>query len=174
MAVDAVNGTNGTSPTTGTSSTASSGNSTSTMSATDFYKLLIAEMQYQDPTQPMDNSKIVEQVANIRNIESSTSMTAALQSVTRQQNFGTAAGLIGKLITGSVKDSAGNDQTVSGVVKGVRFESDGNAVLDLDNGSSLPLSAVTAVQSAPAAANQSGQSAQTGQSLLSFMKPRAA
>ncbi len=136
--------------TSGVSSTATSGSSPSSMSSTDFYKLLIAELQYQDPFQPMDNSKMVEQVANIRNIESSTSMTNALASVTRQQNFGTAAGLIGKMVRGQVTDANGKDQTVEGTVRSVRFEKDGDVILDLDNGGSLPLTAVVAVQNAAA------------------------
>ncbi len=135
---------------TGTSSATTSGKSAASMNSTDFYKLLIAELRYQDPFQPMDNSKMVEQVANIRNIESSTSMTSALESVTRQQNFGTAASLIGKMVSGQVKDGDGKDQTVQGVVTSVRFEQNGNVVLDLDNGGSLPLTAVVTVQSAQA------------------------
>lgn len=140
MAVDAV--TSGT----GVSSAAAAGQNASQMSSDDFYKLLIAELRYQDPMQPMDNAKMVEQVAGIRNIEASTSMTNALSSVTRQQNFGTASSLIGKKVTGQVKDASGTDQTVEGVVTGVRFESNGKVVLELDGKTALPLEAVVHVE----------------------------
>jgi flagellar basal-body rod modification protein FlgD len=140
MAVDSV--TSGA----GVSSSAATGQNAAQMSSDDFYKLLIAELRYQDPMQPMDNSKMVEQVAGIRNIEASTSMTNALSSVTRQQNFGTASSLIGKKVVGQVKDASGTDQSVEGVVTGVRFESNGSVVLELDNKTALPLEAVVHVE----------------------------
>jgi flagellar basal-body rod modification protein FlgD len=123
------------------------------MTTDAFYKLLIAEMRYQDPMEPMDNSKMVEQVAGIRSIEASTSMTKTLETVTRQQNYATAAGLIGKQITGVVKDTAGNEYEISGLVTRVTFEPSGQVILELDDGAArLPLELVTQVQNpAPAA-----------------------
>lgn len=129
----------------GPSSAAPAANGTAGMKSEDFYKLLIAELRYQDPMQPMDNSKMVEQVAGIRNMEASTNMSTALQSVTRQQNFGTASNLIGKMITGKVSSSTGQEQTLQGVVTGVRFESNGSVILELDTGDALPLEGVVRV-----------------------------
>lgn len=140
MAVDAV------SSTSGTSSTTASGKSASEMSSADFYKLLIAELQYQDPFEPMDNAKMVEQMASIRNMESSASLTKALESVTRQQNFGTASTMIGKAVTGEVTDSMGEKHEISGVVSRVHFESDGDVILELEGGTQLPLESVVLVQ----------------------------
>ncbi len=134
-----------------------SGKSAAQMTSEDFYKLLIAELRYQDPMEPMDNSKMVEQVAGIRNIEASTNMTSALSSVTRQQNFGTASSLIGKAVVGRVKDDAGNEQTIQGVVTGVRFETGGKVVLELDSGQAIPLETVVHVQDKPSPASQQEQ-----------------
>jgi flagellar basal-body rod modification protein FlgD len=158
MAVNGVTST-GTTSTTGSSAT-SSANQSMGMSTDDFYRLLIAEMRYQDPMQPMDNSKMVEQVAGIRSIESSTAMTKTLETVTKQQNYATAAGLIGKQVTGSVKDTAGKDQEISGVVTRVTFEANGQVVLELNDGANkLPLEAVTKVENAPAASAAAAQQA---------------
>jgi len=126
------------------------------MSSTDFYKLLIAELQYQDPFQPMDNAKMVEQMASIRNIESSANMTEALQSVTRQQNFGTASTMIGKKVEGEVTDSMGEKHEVTGVVSRVHFEN-GNVTLELEDGTKLPLESITSVQDRLQTDNTGGQ-----------------
>lgn len=151
MPVDAVN------TTSGASSTAASGKNAASMSSADFYKLLIAELQYQDPFQPMDNAKMVEQMASIRNIESSSNMTEALQTVTRQQNFGTASTMIGKQIVGTMTDSMGQPYEVTGVVSRVHFKQDGSVILELEDNTRLPLDKVTSVQDrladAPASTN---------------------
>lgn len=109
--------------------------------------------------QPMDNSKMVEQVAGIRSIEASTAMTLTLQTVTQQQNYSTAASLIGKAVTGTVKDAAGNDMQITGVVTRVTFQSGGNVVLELDGGkNTLPLTLVTDVANASSAGSATQQS----------------
>ncbi len=146
MAVNAVTPT-GTSSTVG-AATATQGGNAIGMSTDDFYKLLIAELRYQDPMQPMDNAKMVEQVAGIRSIEASTTTTETLQAVARQQNYATAATLIGKAVTGTVTDATGKDLQIKGVVTSVTFEKNGQVVLGLDNGANkLPLEAVTNVES---------------------------
>ncbi len=155
MAVDAI--------TSGTSSAGSAGKTSAQMGSEDFYKLLIAELRYQDPMQPMDNSKMVEQVAGIRQIEASANMSLALESVTRQQNFGTGANLIGKMVIGKLTDKNGNEQYVDGVVTAVRFEKNGKVILDLDSGSSLPLETVVEVRNLSAAADGPGAESDAGE-----------
>lgn len=145
MAVNGVTST-GTSAT-ASASTSAQGGSGIGMSTDDFYKLLIAELRYQDPMQPMDNAKMVDQVAGIRSIEASTTTTATLQAVARQQNYATAATLIGKVVTGTVTDATGKDLQVKGTVTRVTFEKNGQVVLELDDGANkLPLEAVTNVE----------------------------
>lgn len=152
---------NGVNTTTSTASTSSAGRSAAEMKSEDFFKLLIAELQYQDPFEPMDNAKMVEQISGIRNIEASTNMSAALESVTRQQNFGTAASMIGKMVTGKLTDEAGTEYTIEGVVTGVTFEKNGKVVLKLDNDASLPLEAVMEIKDLdPAAAGAQQPQAQ--------------
>lgn len=65
-----------------------------------FVKLLVAELQNQDPMAPMENTEILQQVSQIRSIESSTRLTETLESVLLGQNVATAANLIGKSIKG--------------------------------------------------------------------------
>ena len=78
----------------------------------DFIKLLVTELQNQDPMQPMDNSKILEQLSQIRAIQSTTKLEDTLGSVALGQSLSTAGGLLGKKIIG--KDDNGKD--VAGAV----------------------------------------------------------
>ncbi|MCL4191005.1 MAG: flagellar biosynthesis protein FlgD [Thermoguttaceae bacterium] len=65
----------------------------------DFLKLLIAELQNQDPMSPMDNNQILQQVSQIREIESNSRLTETLESVQLGQAMATASSLIGQYIT---------------------------------------------------------------------------
>jgi flagellar basal-body rod modification protein FlgD len=65
-----------------------------------FIQLLVSELQNQDPMNPMDNAQILNQVSQIRAIESNTRLTDTLDSVLRGQNVSTASSLLGKKISG--------------------------------------------------------------------------
>ncbi len=77
-----------------------------------FLGLLIAELQNQDPLNPMDNSELVQQVSQIREISATNQLTDTLSSVLLGQNTATASSLIGKRVT-ALTDGAEN---VEGVV----------------------------------------------------------
>lgn len=79
----------------------------------DFMKLLIAELQNQDPMNPMDNHQILQQVSQIREIESNSKLTDTLESVLLGQNMTTASNMLGKFIAGLTKDG----QLVTGQVE---------------------------------------------------------
>ena len=70
-----------------------------------FIELLVAEMQNQDPLDPMNNQEILQQVSQIRAIESNTRLTDTLQSVLLGQNVSTASSMIGKTIEGLTDDN---------------------------------------------------------------------
>jgi flagellar basal-body rod modification protein FlgD len=75
-------------------------------------KMLIAELQNQDPTQPMSNEDLLGQLATMSQLQSTTDLDTALQSNTTNQQLSIGASFIGKSITGT--DDSGNP--VSGVV----------------------------------------------------------
>jgi flagellar basal-body rod modification protein FlgD len=77
-----------------------------------FLGLMIAELQNQDPLNPMENSELVQQISQIRNISATSQLTDTLSSVLLGQNTATASSLIGKRIT-ALTDNAEN---VDGVV----------------------------------------------------------
>lgn len=82
---------------TGTASTLSK----DTMDQTDFLRLLTAQMQMQDPFEPMDNSEMVAQMATITNSTGIAEMNATLQSISSQlsdSRLGGAASWVGHSI----------------------------------------------------------------------------
>lgn len=77
-----------------------------------FLGLLIAELQNQDPLNPMENSELVQQIGQIREISATNQLTDTLSSVLLGQNTATASSLIGKHITALTDDA----ENVEGVV----------------------------------------------------------
>jgi len=114
-----------------------------------FLQLLVAQLQYQDPSNPVDTSSFLNQTATLTQVQSMNSMTATLNSLLTMQQTDSATAMIGKQI--SYTDSAGNAQ--QGTVSAVSL-SGGVATLQVGgvDGSSVPLSSVSEVSGAPAPA----------------------
>ncbi len=122
------------------------------LSSEDFFALLIAELQAQDPLDPKDNEQLLSQMSNIRQMEQNAALTKTLETLAGEQQFGSTAGLIGNFVAGTVVDQAGLPTELRGVVIGVRFEGDGGAILELHNGHSLPaekVEQITLVENLP-------------------------
>jgi flagellar basal-body rod modification protein FlgD len=100
-----------------------------------FVKLLVTELSNQDPMQPMDNSQILQQVSQIRAIESNTRLTDTLQSVQLGQAMATASSLLGKTVKGL--DASSNNVTGAvdrvSVANGVAQVHIGDKTVDLKN-----------------------------------------
>jgi flagellar basal-body rod modification protein FlgD len=118
----------------------------------DFFKILVTELQQQDPLQPGKTSDLIGQVSQIRSIELSKNLTDALTQITQHQRVAGASELIGKFVTATLTGTDGTAQEVSGLVTGVRFDTNGTAVLELDTGQSVPADSVTRITSAASAA----------------------
>jgi flagellar basal-body rod modification protein FlgD len=83
------------------SSTSAAGTSKTAAAATEdrFLKLLVAQMQNQDPLNPMDNAQVTSQMAQINTVDGITKLNAAVQGLATQ--FGQlqalqGAGLVGR------------------------------------------------------------------------------
>jgi flagellar basal-body rod modification protein FlgD len=131
------------------------GSSTSSGSSTDqndalrglnldqFLKLMITELQNQDPLNPMDNTQILQQIGEMRQIQSSTSLTDTLTAMTLGQNLTTASGMIGKSVTALTDDG----KTITGKVDKVTV-TDGVPLLHIGN-STVHLNNVKAIEGEP-------------------------
>jgi flagellar basal-body rod modification protein FlgD len=106
----------------------------------DFISMMVTQLENQDPTQPMSNSDLLQQISQIGQLQSSDSLQTTLQSMQLQTNLGSGAALLGK----NVQGTDANSNAVSGVVNSLQVS--GNTVtLQLDSGNSLPLANVTTV-----------------------------
>jgi flagellar basal-body rod modification protein FlgD len=84
----------------------------------NFLDLMIAELQNQDPLDPMDNSEILQQINTIREISATNELSDTLAAVLTGQNLSTASSLIGKSVD-ALTDSGEN---IQGVVDRVSVE----------------------------------------------------
>jgi flagellar basal-body rod modification protein FlgD len=112
-----------------------------------FLKLMITELTNQDPLNPMDNTQLVQQIGEIRQISATTQLSDTLNAVQSGQSLTTASSLIGKNVTALTSDQ----QNVTGVVDKVTVEVDPkNADIRTYNvhigDKSLPLKNVREVQ----------------------------
>jgi flagellar basal-body rod modification protein FlgD len=95
MATNPVGGTGGTS---GDSSQKSPDAALRNMDMQQFLKLMITELQNQDPLNPADNAAILEQINTLRQIASSDKMTETMESMLMGQQLSSAGNLLGKQI----------------------------------------------------------------------------
>jgi flagellar basal-body rod modification protein FlgD len=92
-----------------------------------FLKLLITELQNQDPLNPLDNSEMLAQINQIRQVGATDKLTNTLETVLLGQNIASSTNLIGADVD-AVSD---DNQRVSGIVRRVTLE-DGKPKLQLD------------------------------------------
>jgi flagellar basal-body rod modification protein FlgD len=129
------------------SSTTASGNQLRgkqfALKSEDFIKMMITQLQNQDPLEPAKNEQLLTQMSQIGQLQASTDLQSSLKALVLQNNLSNAGNMIGKVVNG--QDRFG--EPVSGLVTSVRVES-GNVWLELDNGKTLALSSVTSIAAA--------------------------
>src|SRR3989304_422359 len=70
-----------------------------------FLELMIAELQNQDPLNPLDNKDMLAQISQIREVGATDKLTKTLESVLLGQNIASATNLIGATIDGLSDDN---------------------------------------------------------------------
>lgn len=93
----------------------------------DFLKIMITELQNQDPLNPLENDELVAQISQIRSVGATEKLTETLDSVLLGQNVSSATNLIGAEIDGISDDN----QRVTGMVERVSV-ANGSPKLHLD------------------------------------------
>jgi flagellar basal-body rod modification protein FlgD len=96
-----------------------------------FLKLLVAQLQNQDPTNPTDATAFVSQLASFSSVEQQVNTNSKLDSLLTQTYLSQAGSLIGKTVKSS-------DGTTSGTVASVAITSSG-ATATLTNGKTVTL-----------------------------------
>lgn len=110
------------------------------LSMSDFIKMMVAQLENQDPMSPMSNTEMLQQMSQMRSITSNDRLTSSIESMTQGQALSTASGLIGKTITGV--NTLGLPET--GKVDKVTIE-DGEAKLYVGS-SIIHVGSVTAIE----------------------------
>lgn len=80
----------------------------------DFLKLLITQLSNQDPTDPMDNTEFIAQMAQFSSLEQMTNMNKSMENMNAMLSANSAINTIGKV----VEVDAGSS-TMTGVVEAV-------------------------------------------------------
>lgn len=95
-----------------------SAKSKATVDYNSFLRLLIAQMKNQDPTQPMDSTQYVSQLATFSQVEQTVQTNTKLDQILQASALSQADSLIGHLVTSA-------DGETSGIVKEVRLAASG-------------------------------------------------
>jgi flagellar basal-body rod modification protein FlgD len=144
-----------------------------TLSSEDFYELLIAELQNQDPLEPMSNTEMVSQLMELNSAETLQTLTEtlteyledttetnealveAMESLTSSTSLSSSASMIGKTVsyyspvevtdeeTGETSESDEYYELLEGEVTGVNIE-DGEITLVID-GEEVSMDDVTSI-----------------------------
>ena len=105
------------------------------LDAYDFLKLMMMQMQNQDPLNPMDNQAMLSQMAQFTSLEQMSNLNSAFASSAASQGGIYATQLLGKDVEIIDPNApAGESGTVVSEVRSVRFTDQG-PVLTLRNGS---------------------------------------
>ena len=110
-------------------------------SAERFLKLLVAQMQNQDPLSPMDNEAFVAQLAQFSTVSGITEMNKSLSTLAQlagSDSRAAAPSWLGRDVTGSEGES--------GTVAEVGFAADGSFMLTLDSGVRLGVANVASIR----------------------------
>lgn len=110
-----------------------------------FLRLLVAQLQNQDPLNPTDGTQFVMQLSQLTTLQQTQSMTTSLNSFATLGRMGSAASLIGRqaYFTGT------DGQIANGLVEEVTVS--GNDVLLTAGGQTVPFGNLLSVSTPPVA-----------------------
>jgi flagellar basal-body rod modification protein FlgD len=107
----------------------SSDSKDATLNYESFLKLLVAQLKNQDPTEPMDATAQMAQLATFSQVEQTIKTNSNLESLLQRTSLQEADSVIGRTVTSE-------DGKITGVVKEVTLYTDG-IVATLDSGEKL-------------------------------------
>jgi flagellar basal-body rod modification protein FlgD len=108
-----------------------------------FLKLLVAQLRYQDPTNPTDSSQFMSQTAQFTQVEKLEEIARSTTEMLGAQSMLATSALVGRTVTYAGTDGA----DVTGVVASASF-GPGGPRLQLADGTDLAVTDVTQVRAA--------------------------
>jgi flagellar basal-body rod modification protein FlgD len=115
-----------------------------------FLKILLTQMQTQDPTDPMDSKEMVAQLTQLSSLEQMMNMSSSIEMLVESQLISPVieySHMIGKVVSYEKDADADGGQAVSESSKVTAVsQEDGWAILKLENGDTVYADAVTEVR----------------------------
>jgi len=109
-----------------------------------FLKLLVAQMKYQDPSNPASSSELMAQTATFSQVEQLQNIATQNTSLLALQRSLSAGALVGQTVT--YTDSTGQPQ--AGVVSSVTIATDTDPSMATVNGAQVDVGRITTVSTA--------------------------
>jgi flagellar basal-body rod modification protein FlgD len=109
-----------------------------TLGSQDFMNLMMKQLQYQDPTEPVSNTEFISQQAQFTQLSTTQEMN---KNITTNNSIMQTLALVGKDVVLTNPEDA--TKTIKGTVSGAAFDADGAAIEV--NGTSYPISLVKTV-----------------------------
>ena len=107
-----------------------------------FLKLLVAQMRYQDPSNPVDSSQMMAQTATFSQVEKLEQIAAQNASMLVLQEASTAGAMVGRTVTYTGTDG----QPVSGRVTAVRLAQAAQEAVAVIGGVEIPVGRITEIK----------------------------
>src|SRR3954468_5848213 len=104
----------------------------------DFLKLLVGQLQHQDPMQPSDDNQFIGQMAQFSQLEQQTNTATSTDQLVRASTLA----LIGRTVTYTDTNKASQ----TGVVTAVDIKTDGTATITVGDKSGIDAGKVTQVR----------------------------
>ena len=90
-------------------------NPTTQMDENSFLKLLVAQLQYQDPMSPTDNQQFIQEQAQFSMVEGLTNLESTMKSIGTSEQMSQAVNLIGSNVDYTNSDGSISSGLVSSV-----------------------------------------------------------
>lgn len=140
-------------------STAASKQSSDSLGKDQFLKILITQLQNQNPMEPLEDKEFIAQMAQFTSVEQLTNISSQIESLS--QSLGAASGLIGKQVSWIGTSAESNESAVrSGVVDSIVIRS--GVQYAVINDEAVALSDITQISEAKSETDNSETTDDTG------------
>jgi flagellar basal-body rod modification protein FlgD len=112
---------------------------------TDYMKLLVTQLQNQNPLEPMDNKDMSAQLAQFSQLQQTENLNTSFGKVLESVQRSYASSLIGKEVSFQVQGADGTIETRTGEVEEVLIGADGDLLLMVDD-QQVKLADVTSIR----------------------------
>lgn len=138
------------------------------MSPEEFTRIIFSELSRQDPMAPNDTKALLEQLSTIRKIQSDLEQGDRLEKLVAQNEMASAAGLIGRTVSGV---SVANERVQGKVVAAAKTRQ--GAALAIEGGHTVLMSNIDTVLEARTTGTGPGPTTGTGQRTTTSTTPGA-